>query len=47
MIPALTWRLLNEEKFLVRNLPGCAPARPCIMTTAGMRCECDPSDLKT
>jgi protein-S-isoprenylcysteine O-methyltransferase Ste14 len=22
MLPALIWRLLNEEKFLVKNLPG-------------------------
>ena len=24
MMPALIWRLLNEEKFLVKNLPGYA-----------------------
>jgi protein-S-isoprenylcysteine O-methyltransferase Ste14 len=24
MIPALIWRLLNEEKFLAKNLPGYA-----------------------
>ena len=24
MLPALIWRLLNEEKFLVKNLPGYA-----------------------
>jgi protein-S-isoprenylcysteine O-methyltransferase Ste14 len=22
MLPALIWRLLNEERFLVKNLPG-------------------------
>ena len=24
MLPAFLWRLLNEEKFLVKNLPGYA-----------------------
>ena len=27
MVPALMWRLLDEEKYLVRNLPGYADYR--------------------
>jgi protein-S-isoprenylcysteine O-methyltransferase Ste14 len=30
IIPALIWRLLDEEKFLARNLPGYVEYQSCV-----------------